>query len=109
MIRRPPLVELNWVVILLRRSRTFKLERYELRTATTVSTAPAGQRDVPTLIEAVTINLRTTPPTVTGAPLTIPFNGIMRRAPTPGQEHNITLDAAYLADWALSIATQNNL
>ena len=94
------------LITFLRRARTFRMERYELRQTT--RTAPTDAREVPTLIEAVDIDLRSTPPTITGAPLTIPFKGIMRRDPV-GQEGNISLDAAYLGTWALRMAAANNL
>jgi hypothetical protein len=91
------------LITFLRQARTFRMERYELRQTT--RTAPTGAREVPTLIEAVDIDLRSTPPTITGAP---PFRGIMRRDPV-GQEGNISLDAAYLGTWALRMAAANNL
>ena len=96
------------LITFLRRARTFRMERYELRQTTTPATwtAPTGVREVPTLIEAVDIDLRSTPPTIIGAPLTIPFKGIMRRDPV-GQERNISLDAAYLGTWALRMAAAN--
>jgi hypothetical protein len=86
------------------------MERYELRTIGTVATGtvPTGNREVPTLIQVATINLQTTPPTVTGAPFIIPFEGIMRRLPT-GQERDISLETSYLSAWALCTAAQKNL
>ena len=93
-----------------RAQRTFLLEKYQLIQRTTIGTrsAPTGSRAVAASAGVATIDLRTTPPTVTGVPFVIPFKSIMRRDPV-GQERDISLDGAYLSGWAVGITTQTHL
>ena len=93
-----------------RAQRTFRLEKYQLIQQTTIGTrsTPTGKRAIPASADVATIDLRTTPPTVTGAPFVIPFQSMMRRDPI-GQERDISLDGPYLSRWATGIATRNDL
>jgi len=94
-----------------RPQRTFGLEKYEIiPTATGIRTrsAPLGLQNIARSTGTATIDIRTTPPTVIGAPLILPFTGIMQRPPTAA-ERDISLSAADLESWATGIATRWNL
>jgi len=96
-----------------RTQRTFCLEKYEtVPTATgnrsRSASAPPGLRNIAKSTGTATIDLRTIPPTIIGAPFILPFTGIMRRPPTAA-ERDISLSAARLETWATTIATSWNL
>ena len=94
------------VLISFKRSqRTFRLERYEIANAAGPITraAPLGARNVGMCTTFTTIDLRQTPPATTGAPFVLPFTKVMGRPPA-GTERDISLSAATLQRWALSIA-----
>jgi len=91
--------------------RTFRLEKYELVTVTrSVATrsAPLGVRNLATCTAVTTIDIRSTPPIITGAPFVLPFAGIMRRPPI-APEQNISMSAVELEEWAVTIARLRNL
>ncbi|OCK89802.1 uncharacterized protein K441DRAFT_269768 [Cenococcum geophilum 1.58] len=90
--------------------RTFRLEKYELVTVTRSATrsAPLGVRNLAVCTAVTTIDLRSTPPIITGAPFVLPFAGIMRRPPIAPQR-NISINAADLEIWAMAIARTWNL
>ena len=100
------------VLISFKRSqRTFCLEKYEIVPAAIgirTRSAPTGLRNIARSTGTATIDLRTTPPTIIGAPFMLPFTGIMRRPPTAA-ERDISLSAAGLETWATTIATSWNL
>ena len=94
-----------------RPQRTFCLEKYEIIPTTTsirTRSAPLGLRNIARSTGMATIDLRTTPPTIIGAPFILLFTGIMRRPPTAA-ERDISLSAAGLETWATTIATSWNL
>ena len=91
--------------------RTFRLERYELVTVThsaVTRSAPLGVRNLAMCTQVTTIDIRSTPPIITGAPFVLPFAGIMRRPPIP-PERNISIGAVDLEVWAMAIARAWNL
>jgi len=93
-----------------RPERTFHLEKYELVAAPgrVTRSTPPGARSLAMCTASATIDLRSTPPTITGAPFVLPFAGIMRRPPI-APERNVSLSAAELETWATTIATAQNL
>ena len=90
--------------------RTFRLELYELVTVASVVTrsAPLGVRNLAQCTAVATIDIRSTPPIITGAPFVIPFAGIMRRPPIL-PERNISMSAVELESWAMTTARLRNL
>jgi hypothetical protein len=90
--------------------RTFRLEIYELVTVASVVTrsAPLGVRNLAQCTAVTTIDIRSTPPIITGAPFVLPFAGIMRRPPIP-PERNISMSAVELESWAMTTARLRNL
>jgi hypothetical protein len=91
--------------------RTFRLERYELVTVTrnvVTRSAPLGVRDLAMCTAVATVDIRSTPPIITGAPFVLPFTGIMRRPPV-APERNISISAADLEIWAMAVARTWNL
>ena len=90
--------------------RTFRLELYELVTVASVVTrsAPLGVRNLAQCTAVATIDIRSTPPIITGAPFVIPFAGIMRRPPIP-PERDISMSAVELGSWAMTTARLRNL
>jgi hypothetical protein len=90
--------------------RTFRLELYELVTVASVVTrsAPLGVRNLAQRTAVTTIDIRSTPPIITGAPFVLPFAGIMRRPPI-APERNVSMSAAELEAWAVTIARIRNL
>ena len=90
--------------------RTFRLELYELVTVASVVTrsAPLGVRNLAQCTAVTTIDIRSTPPIITGAPFVLPFAGIMRRPPIP-PEQNISMSAVELESWAMTTARLRNL
>jgi hypothetical protein len=90
--------------------RTFRLEIYELVTVASVVTrsAPLGVRNLAQCTAVTTIDIRSTPPIITGAPFILPFAGIMRRPPIP-PERNISISAVELELWAITTARLRNL
>jgi hypothetical protein len=93
-----------------RPERTFRLEKYELVAAPRVVTrsAPLGVRNLAVCTGFTTIDLRSTPPIITGAPFVLPFAGIMRRPPI-APERDVSISAAELESWATAIARVRNL
>ncbi|OCK96637.1 uncharacterized protein K441DRAFT_36381 [Cenococcum geophilum 1.58] len=91
--------------------RTFRLERYELVTvgrSVVTRSAPLGVRNLATCTAVTTIDIRSTPPIITGAPFVLPFAGIMRRPPI-APERNVSMSAVELEAWATTIARIRNL
>jgi hypothetical protein len=90
--------------------RTFRLEIYELVTVASIVTrsAPLGVRNLAQRTAVTTIDIRSTPPIITGAPFVLPFAGIMRRPPI-APERNVSMSAAELEAWAVTIARIRNL
>ena len=91
--------------------RTFRLERYELVTVTrnvVTRSAPLGVRNLAMCTAVATVDIRSTPPIITGAPFILPFTGIMRRPPV-APERNISISAADLEIWAMAVARTWNL
>ena len=90
--------------------RTFRLEIYELVTVASAVTrsAPLGVRNFAQCTAVTTIDIRSTPPIITGAPFVLPFAGIMRRPPIP-PERNISMSAVELESWAMTTARLRNL
>ncbi|OCK87849.1 uncharacterized protein K441DRAFT_670177 [Cenococcum geophilum 1.58] len=91
--------------------RTFRLEKYELVTTpnrVVTRSAPLGVRNLAMCTQVTTIDIRSTPPIITGAPFVLPFAGIMRRPPI-APERNISIDAVDLEVWAMAIARAWNL
>jgi hypothetical protein len=90
--------------------RTFRLEKYELVTVTSSRDEVCATRSPKSrkCTAVTTIDLRSTPPIITGAPFVLPFAGIMRRPPIP-PERNISISAVELEAWAMTIARVWNL
>jgi hypothetical protein len=91
--------------------RTFRLETYELVTVArsiVTRSAPLGVRNLAMCTAVATVDIRSTPPIITGAPFVLPFTGIMRRPPV-APERNISLSAADLEVWAMAVARTWNL
>ena len=91
--------------------RTFRLEKYELVTVTrsaVTRSAPLGVQNLAMCTQVTTIDIRSTPPIITGAPFVLPFAGIMRRPPI-APERNISIGAVDLEVWAMAIARAWNL
>jgi hypothetical protein len=90
--------------------RTFLLQRYELEKVRDRLTRSAthGDRDVGQCTAVTTIDLRSTPPTITGAPFELPFDKIMRR-PARALERDVSLSEAILEKWATHMARLFNL
>jgi len=91
--------------------RTFRFEKYELVTTpnrVVTRSAPLGVRNLAMCTQVTTIDIRSTPPIITGAPFVLPFAGIMRRPPI-APERNISIDAVDLEVWAMAIARAWNL
>jgi len=85
---------------------TFRLEKYELVATpggVVIRSAPLGVRSLAMCTASATIDLRLTPPIITGAPFVLPFAGIMRR-PLIAPERNVSISAAELETWATAIA-----
>jgi hypothetical protein len=91
-----------------RPERTFRLEKYELVAAPGRVVTRSGVRHLAVCTASATIDLRSTPPTITGAPFVLPFAGIMRRPPI-APERNISISAVELELWATAIARGWNL
>jgi len=94
-----------------RPQRTFRLERYEIVTVTpsvVTRSAPLGVRNLARCEAVTTIDLRSTPPIITGAPFVLPFAKIMRRPPIP-PERDVSISAADLEAWATTVAITCNL
>jgi len=93
-----------------RPERTFRLEKYELVPAPgrITRSAPLGVRSLAMCTASATIDLRSTPPIITGAPFVLPFAGIMRRPPI-APERNVSISAVELESWATTIARVRNL
>jgi hypothetical protein len=91
--------------------RTFRLEKYELVAVTrgiVTRSASLGVRNLAMCTAVATVDIRSTPPIITGAPFVLPFAGIMRRPPI-APERNISISAADLEVWAMAIARAWNL
>jgi hypothetical protein len=96
-----------------RQQRTFHLEKYEIVTVTVTGgpvtrSASQGTRNMAIRTQVTRIDLRSTPPIITGAPLVLPFDKIMQRPPTAAQG-DILLSAVRLERWATLIARKYNL
>jgi hypothetical protein len=91
-----------------RPERTFRLEKYELVAAPGRVVTRSGVRNLAMCTGFATIDLRSTPPIITGAPFVLPFAGIMRRPPIAPQR-NVSMSAAELETWATGIARAWNL
>jgi hypothetical protein len=94
-----------------RPERTFRLEKYELVAApggVVTRSAPLGVRNLAMCTGFATIDLRSTPPIITGAPFVLSFAGILRRPPI-APERNVSMSAAELETWATLIARAWNL
>ena len=94
----------------IRSQRTFRLEKYELVTVTRSVTrsAPLGVRNLAMCTAVTTIDLRSTPPIITGAPFVLPFAGIMR-CPPIAPERDVSISAVDLEAWARAIAIAWNV
>jgi len=91
--------------------RTFRLERYELAAvagSVVTRSAPLGVRNLARCTAVTTIDIRSTPPIITGAPFILPFAGIMRRPPIP-PEQDVSMSAVQLEAWAMTMARLRNL
>ena len=94
-----------------RPERTFRLEKYELVATpgrVVTRSASLGVRNLAVCTAFATIDLRSTPPIITGAPFVLPFAGIMRRPPI-APEQDVLMSAAELETWATVIARARNL
>jgi len=99
------------LVSFIRSQRTFRLEKYELVTvprSVVTRSAPLGVRNLAKCMAVTTIDLRSTPPIITGAPFVLPFAGIMRRPPI-APERDVSISAVDLEVWATAIARDQNL
>jgi len=99
------------LVSFIKSQRTFRLEKYELVTVTSsvvTGSAPLGVRNLAMCTAVTTIDIRSTPPIITGAPFVLPFAGIMRRPPIAPQQ-NVSMSAVELEAWAMTIARLRNL
>ena len=85
--------------------RTFRLEKYELVTVarSVTRSVPLGVRNLAMCTAVTTIDLRSTPPIITGAPFVLPFAGIMRR-PLIAPEQDVSMSAVELEAWAMTMA-----
>ena len=89
-----------------RPERTFRIEKYELVATpggVVTRSAPLGVRNLGMCTGFATIDLRSTPPVIIGAPFVLPFAGILRRPPI-APERNVSMSAAELETWATLVA-----
>jgi hypothetical protein len=92
-----------------RQTQNLVIDRYGLDTVQGIGTrtASSGMRTVTRCFQTIHIDISGTGPIVDGAPLTLPFDAIMRRQPTShSAEKDVSFSAADLVVWADLVAKE---